>query len=153
MRYELILFHEFVQEARKKEIERRDTGKSVAELKRWQDEMEAKKLIEERKKDKKEEQILRQRVKDQIAQDRAERNARSNMYYVNDGDAKITDQAPTPRGAPAGFSSFGASSASGLAKLQFRLPDGSSHIQSFDEKANLSKVRSYLIDNRRVPFR
>lgn len=139
-----------LQEARKREKERREAGKGMAELKRWQEEQEAKRLVDERRKEKREEQELRQRIKDQIAQDRAERNKRTNVSIVYDGAE------PEPSTSSAQKPSVMTSSPkdyTGKARLQFRMPNGSSQMQSFEKEVTLEHVRKYLIDTQLVKFR
>jgi len=133
------------EDAKKLERERRTAGKGMAELKRWQEEQETKRALEERKKDKIQEQQLRQRLKEQIAQDRAERNARSNLSYVNDGAEPQTVPVPVRQSSPINYS--------GKARIQFRMPDGSSVNHGFEQDSNLGQVRNFLIDNNHVPFR
>ncbi|XP_059062613.1 UBX domain-containing protein 4 [Achroia grisella] len=118
---------------KQKELERRNLGQGVAELKRWQADQELKQIQEERKREKMENNLARQRILEQIAQDRAERRAR---------DAPPAS-APTPAAnvqAPTGDVGRGA-------RLQFKLPDGSSHTAQFDADDALSQVHQYIADN------
>lgn len=125
----------------------------MAELKRWQEEEEAKRMVEERKRDKRQEQELRQRLREQIAQDRAERNKRSNASIAYDG-AEVNPNAPSGSGTtrPSVISSAPVNYA-GKARLQFRMPDGSSQNHTFEQDATLGHVRKFLIDGQHVKFR
>merc|ERR1719383_357965 len=58
------------------ELERRNLGKNLQEFKRQQEEEEAKRLAAERRREKDEEAKARERVRQQIAQDRVEKAAR-----------------------------------------------------------------------------
>lgn len=134
-------------------------GKGLAELKRWQDEQEAKQLVEQRKKEKKDDQELRQRLREQIAQDRAARNARSNVSYLQEGPVPPQDDqsssAPPAGSRPVGLGT-GASAPkdySGMARLQFRLPSGSSISHAFEPSVTLGDVRTFLLDGNHLPFR
>lgn len=136
------------EDAKRMERERRLAGKGMAELKRWQEEEETKRALEERKKDKIQEQQLRQRLREQIAQDRAERNARSNVSYINDGAEPVSASRPSPPLAATIPSNY-----TGKARLQFRMPDGSSQTHTFEKEVNLGYVRNFLIENNLLPFR
>ena len=138
-----------MKENRRREQERREAGRGVSELKRWQDEQAAKKLIEERRKDKLEEAQLKKRIKEQIAQDRIDRQARSERE-----SGLVTNQVsnPTPT-ATLRHQAQIATNYSGLARLQFRLPDGSTHSHAFQPDNSLGDVRQYLLDNSVVPHR
>ncbi|XP_026277742.1 UBX domain-containing protein 4 isoform X2 [Frankliniella occidentalis] len=130
------------EEARQKEMQRRKEGQNVQELKRWQQEQELKQLKEERLKEKKMEQEARQRVLDQIAQDRADRNARNASSASSPSVAQQGISAPTS-----------AARNSNEARLQFRLPDGSTYSNRFDADATLGEVRQYILTNVTLPFR
>jgi len=127
-------------------------GKGMAELKRWQEEEEAKRLVEQRKKEKLEEQELRKRVKEQIAQDRAARNARTNVSFLNDGPVS-SEQSGRQR--PVGVEATNsARDYSGQARLQFRMPTGSSISHGFDPDATtLAHARDFLVTNNHVTYR
>ncbi|KAM3955440.1 LOW QUALITY PROTEIN: UBX domain-containing protein 4 [Aphomia sociella] len=119
---------------KQKELERRNLGQGVAELKRWQADQELKQIQEERKREKMENNLARQRILEQIAQDRAERRARDQP----------SPPAPAPATPPhqptAGDGGRGA-------RLQFKLPDGSSHTAQFEADEPLSRVQRYIADN------
>lgn len=125
------------EEAIQKELRRRKEGQNVQEMRRLQNEQEMKQLKEERMKDKRIEQEARQRVLEQIAQDRAARNARNVTAAPSPASS-----APAP--APA-------VSNSNEARLQFRLPDGSTHSHTFEAVATLGDVRQYIISNVNLP--
>lgn len=126
----------------------------MAELKRWQEEQDMKRMIDERKKDKKEETELRKRLKEQIAADRAARNARSNLSYVQDGPHPPVEESSSSS-RPTGLSTSTSTSKdySGQARLQFRLPAGTSITHAFEPVVTLSDVRTFLINNNQIPFR
>lgn len=127
------------EEARQKELQRRKEGQSVQELRRWQQEQELKQLREERLREKRLEQEARQRVLDQIAQDRANRSAR-NATSSSVPSASESTSSSTP------------ASNSNEARIQFRLPDGSTHNNRFDAHATLADVRQYIVSNVTLPF-
>ncbi|CAB3241585.1 unnamed protein product [Arctia plantaginis] len=126
---------------KEKEIERRTQGKGVAELKRWQADQELKHIQEERKREKMENNLARQRILEQIAQDRAERRAR---------DAPLPTPAPAPVPAPVPQNSEQPATpgdSGGRARIQFKLPDGASHTAHFPAHAALADVHRYVADN------
>jgi hypothetical protein len=102
-------------------------GKGLSELKRWQDEQEAKQLVDQRKKEKKEDAELRQRLREQIAQDRAARNAKSNVSYLEQGPHLSPEEEQSQLSSSSGASARPAATPtvpkdySGQARLQFRL--------------------------------
>ncbi|XP_053621558.1 UBX domain-containing protein 4 isoform X1 [Plodia interpunctella] len=128
---------------KQKEMERRNTGQGVAELKRWQAEQEMKQIQEERKREKLENNMARQRILEQIAQDRAERRARDFVPTVQ-------QTAPVAPVTPATVAAAGGAATSGdnaRARIQFKLPDGSSHTAQFPADSKLSDVTRYIADN------
>ncbi|GBP29811.1 UBX domain-containing protein 4 [Eumeta japonica] len=124
------------EEEKQKELERRELGQNVGALKRWQAEQELKQIQDERRREKQENDLARQRILEQIAQDRAERRARD------------TAASPAP---PAQSASTPAPPTSGdvtrHARLQFKLPDGSSHTAQFSADDDMATVRQYVVDN------
>ncbi|KAJ8704452.1 hypothetical protein PYW07_011640 [Mythimna separata] len=121
---------------KEKEIERRQAGKGVAELKRWQADQELKQIQEERRREKMENNLARQRILEQIAQDRAERRARDQPQSAQ----------PPPAMQPTPTSGDGGS----RARIQFKLPDGTSHTAHFDADGTLRDVQRYVADNLRL---
>ncbi|KAG5877720.1 hypothetical protein JTB14_037170 [Gonioctena quinquepunctata] len=125
---------------RLKELERRNQGQGVQQLKKWQEDQEMKQLKEERDREKRENQLARERVLAQIAQDRAERLSRSQV------NSPQTSESPKPV-APT-ISSVN----SNTTRLQFRLPDGSSTTSVFANSDSLQTVISYIKANLKLPF-
>ncbi|KAF0025994.1 hypothetical protein F2P81_020731 [Scophthalmus maximus] len=72
----------------KKEMERRKTGKDTQDYKRKQEDDKTKRLLEERNREKTEEKAARERVKLQIALDRADRAARYAKTQVEERSSK-----------------------------------------------------------------
>ncbi|XP_068621877.1 UBX domain-containing protein 4 [Battus philenor] len=121
---------------KQKELERRALGQSVAELKRWQADQELKQIQEERKREKMENNLARQRILEQIAQDRAERRAR--------------DQPVPPPQQPPHTSQLPPSTAGDgepRARVQFKMADGSAHTALFDADTTLMELRRYVVSN------
>ncbi|CAG9134288.1 unnamed protein product [Plutella xylostella] len=82
--------------------------------------------------------MVRQRVLDQIAQDRAERRAR--------------DLPPAPAPAPATpVTPTAPLDLGNKARIQFKMPDGSSATAQFDAGDTLATVRRHVADNLHMP--
>ncbi|KAF9420671.1 hypothetical protein HW555_003218 [Spodoptera exigua] len=113
---------------KEKEMERRAQGKGVAELKRWQADQELKQIQEERRREKMENNLARQRILEQIAQDRRERRARD-----------APPPAPTPATVPPQTTPTSGDAGRG-ARIQFKLPDGTSHTAHFDADGTLGDL-------------
>jgi hypothetical protein len=135
-------------------------GKGLSELKRMQADQEAKQLVDQRKKEKQDEADLRKKLKEQIAEDRAARNARSNVSFLTEGPRAPLDgnepqqQSSTAPARPTGLvESSVPKDYSGQARLQFRLPAGTSISHAFEPSVTLSDVRCFLVDNNHVPYR
>jgi len=136
---------------RKRKIEqekkRRSEGQTLTQIKADMELQEAKKLAAERRREKREDALARQRVKEQIARDRADKKAR-----LEKEKEMRNNPAGTPVAAPAAASttpSAPTSTASHThAKLQIRLPNGSRMVETFTATEQLSAVRLYIEMNR-----
>ncbi|KFP75261.1 UBX domain-containing protein 4, partial [Acanthisitta chloris] len=115
----------------KKEIERRKTGKEMLEYKRRQEEELTKRMLEERNREKAEEKAARERIRQQIAMDRAERAARF---------AKSKEEAEAAKAAALQAKQ---AEIDAIARIQFRLPDGSSFTNQFPSEARLEEARQF----------
>ncbi|XP_057655626.1 UBX domain-containing protein 1 [Diorhabda carinulata] len=134
------------EEALLREKNRIKSGKELLEAKKKHEELEMKKIIDQRKKEKEEERLARQRIKEQIEQDKLARKAK----FGNQSEPPTP--APTPAAAPVAIRPQTSYSE---VKLQIRLPDGSSVTQSFGAKEPLSAVRLFIEmkrNNTQEPF-
>uniref|UniRef100_A0A671PZX5 UBX domain-containing protein 4 n=1 Tax=Sinocyclocheilus anshuiensis TaxID=1608454 RepID=A0A671PZX5_9TELE len=123
----------------KKEVERRKTGKEMLDFKKKQEEEKTKRLLEERSREKAEERAARERVKQQIALDRADRAAR---YAQSQQDSEATRLAALQ--AKRDAERDGAQrERSAVARIQFRLPDGSSFTNQFPSETRLLEARQF----------
>lgn len=122
------------------EIERRKVGQDVQKLKRWQDDQTLKNVLEEREREKQQEKAARDRVLAQIAQDKADRAAR---FSNTPPQVQNTPPPPIQRPAPV---------RSNTARLQFKLPDGTSHTHDFESSEPLEVVRTYISTNLNLAF-
>ncbi len=108
-------------------------------------------VARDRQKDKEEERIARQKVKEQIAQDRAERAARFNADKKAREEKmeererqRLQEEAKKAEEMAAQHGSF--------ARVQFRLPDGSGRTKKFGADEALGTVYQYVIDEMEIPF-
>nr|XP_046260097.1 UBX domain-containing protein 4 isoform X2 [Scatophagus argus] len=127
-----------------KEIERRKVGKNLQDFKRKQEEEKTKRLLEERSREKAEERAARERVKQQIALDRADRAARYAKMEDEEKVAKqallhssLAEQEVRKRAVVRGTST--------IARIQFRLPDGSSFTNQFPSQSRLQEARHFVV--------
>ncbi|XP_009693377.1 PREDICTED: UBX domain-containing protein 4 [Cariama cristata] len=126
----------------KKEIERRKTGKEMLEYKRRQEEELTKRMLEERNREKAEEKAARERIRQQIAMDRAERAAR----FAKSKEEAEAAKAAALQAKQAEIEARREASQkerSAIARIQFRLPDGSSFTNQFPSEARLEEARQF----------
>uniref|UniRef100_A0A8C0KUA2 UBX domain-containing protein 4 n=1 Tax=Canis lupus dingo TaxID=286419 RepID=A0A8C0KUA2_CANLU len=126
----------------KKEIERRKTGKEMLDYKRKQEEELTKRMLEERNREKAEDRAARERIKQQIALDRAERAAR----FAKTKEEVEAAKAAALQAKQAEMEVKRDSSTrerSTVARIQFRLPDGSSFTNQFPSDAPLEEARQF----------
>ncbi|XP_019766588.1 UBX domain-containing protein 1 [Dendroctonus ponderosae] len=124
------------EEALERERARIKSGKDMLEAKKRHDELEMKKIIEQRRREKEDELKAKQRVREQIQADKLARKAKQA--------GQPQEAAPTPpvladKRPPQDYSEV---------KLQIRLIDGKTLSQSFGAKEPLSAVRLYIEMNR-----
>ncbi|XP_038575708.1 UBX domain-containing protein 4 isoform X2 [Micropterus salmoides] len=128
----------------RKEIVRRKVGKDMQDLKKKQEEEKTKRLLEERNREKAEEKAARERVKQQIALDRADRAAR---YAKTQEEEKAAKQALLQARQAEQEASKEAlvRERSTIARIQFRLPDGSSFTNHFPSQSRLQEARHFAL--------
>ncbi|KAF5890243.1 UBX domain-containing protein 4, partial [Clarias magur] len=126
----------------KKEIERRKMGKDMLDFKRKQEEEKTKRILEERNREKAEEKAARERVKQQIAQDRAERAARYAKTQ-EEADAAKAAALQTRQAEQEMKKEAAQRERSAIARIQFRLPDGSSLTNQFPSETKLQEARQF----------
>ncbi|NXK52500.1 UBXN4 protein, partial [Chauna torquata] len=129
----------------KKEIERRKTGKEMLEYKRRQEEELTKRMLEERNREKAEEKAARERIRQQIAMDRAERAAR----FAKSKEEAEAAKAAALQAKQAEIEARKEASQkerSPIARIQFRLPDGSSFTNQFPSEARLEEARQFAAE-------
>uniref|UniRef100_K7FXY7 UBX domain-containing protein 4 n=1 Tax=Pelodiscus sinensis TaxID=13735 RepID=K7FXY7_PELSI len=126
----------------KKEIDRRKTGKEMLDYRKRHEEESTKRMLEERNKEKAEEKAARERIRQQIAMDRAERAARFAKTKEETDAAKAAAQQAKQAEAEARREAS-EKQRSAIARIQFRLPDGSSFTNQFPSEAPLEAARQF----------
>ncbi|XP_040057194.2 UBX domain-containing protein 4 isoform X3 [Gasterosteus aculeatus] len=122
------------------EVERRKMGKDVQDLKKKQEEERTKRLLEERNKEKAEEKAARERVRQQIALDRADRAAR----YARTQEEERTAKQAVLQARQAQKEAV-VRERSTIARIQFRLPDGSAFTNQFPSQSRLQEARNFAV--------
>ncbi|XP_060529970.1 UBX domain-containing protein 1 [Cylas formicarius] len=136
------------EEALLREKARIRSGKELLEAKKKQDELEMKKIIEQRKRAKEEERLARQRVKEQIEQDKLARKAKfSGSPMPEPSQTQPISVRPVENKPPSNCTEV---------RLQIRLTDGKTLTQNFGLKEPLSAVKLFIEINRtdeKAPFK
>ncbi|XP_065078398.1 UBX domain-containing protein 1 [Ochlerotatus camptorhynchus] len=125
------------KEAQERERLRIKSGKDMLEAKRKLEETEMKKVMDQRRREKMEEKAARDRVKAQIESDKAARKAKMS------GEPAAPPPAPvvvTPTDAP----KPAVSKTYTNARIQIRMMDGTTLVETFDAKEQLSAVRLFV---------
>ncbi|XP_054470936.1 UBX domain-containing protein 4 isoform X2 [Anoplopoma fimbria] len=127
-----------------KEVERRKMGKDVQDLKKKQEDDRTKRLLDERNREKAEEKAARERVKQQIALDRADRAAR---YAQTQEEEKTAKQAvlQARQAEQDARTEAVVRERRTIARIQFRLPDGSSFTSQFPSQSRLQEAHQFAV--------
>ncbi|XP_023273409.1 UBX domain-containing protein 4 [Seriola lalandi dorsalis] len=128
----------------KKEMERRKIGKDMQDFKKKQEDEKTKRLLEERNREKAEEKAARERVKQQIAMDRADRAVR---YAKTQEEEKAAREAllQARQAEQEARREAVVRERSTVARIQFRLPDGSSFTNQFPAQSRLQEARLFAV--------
>lgn len=118
---------------KEQEVQRRKEGQELQNLKKWQGDQEMKQIKEERLREKTEAKAARQRVLDQIEQDKKERAQRFSAQ-TTPTEPKATPV--TPPATPV--------STADTARIQFKKPDGLSEIVTFDSSMLFSDLHLFV---------
>lgn len=127
------------KEALERERLRIKSGKDMLEAKRKMEEQEMKKIMDQRRREKAEEKAARDRVKAQIEADKAARKAKQA------GETATSPvQSPPAVSSPTVSSSPAAPKNYTNARIQVRMLDGSTLVETFDAKEQLAAVRLFV---------
>lgn len=138
------------KEAQERERLRIKSGKDMLEAKRKLEETEMKKVMDQRRREKMEEKAARDRVKAQIEADKAARKAKMAGESPPAAPAPVA-VTPTATEAPKPAASKNYTHA----RIQIRMMDGSTLVEQFDAKEQLSAVRLFVqlkLGNSPTPF-
>ncbi|XP_039259957.2 UBX domain-containing protein 4-like [Styela clava] len=127
-----------------KEVERRELGKNLLKMKEAQQEAKMKQDMEERRRDKQEEKAAKERVKRQIEQDRLDRAARFQQEKLEREQTNINKKAEAEKVNEEKLKEERKERDS-KARLQFRMPDGSTTVQQFDSMDVLLSAFSFVV--------
>ncbi|EFP13198.1 CRE-UBXN-1 protein [Caenorhabditis remanei] len=132
------------EEAREKERKRREDGKAMVAHKEAVRDREIREAAQQRRREKTEDEIARQRVLEQIKADKEARKAKASGVPVPEQKAPPTT-APVVVAPPKDYSQT---------TLQFRLIDGQTVRQQFQANEPLAMVRAWIETNHAngVPF-
>ncbi|KAH8246141.1 hypothetical protein KR038_000707 [Drosophila bunnanda] len=128
-------------DALEREKNRIKSGKDMTEAKRRMEELEMKKIVEQRKREKDEEKAARDRVRAQIEADKAARKAREQK------EAGISEPAPSVSSTTVSSPAPAVTSPQRVyteTRIQVRLQDGSTLQETFNIKEQLSAVRVFI---------
>lgn len=127
-----------LEEKLEREKLRIKSGKDMAEARRKIEEDEMKKIVAQRKREKEEERLLREKVKAQIEADRQARKLKDSKEagIVLPPTPVVAPSLPTgTKTAPKDYTHT---------RIQIRMTDGSSVVESFDVKEQLAAVRLFV---------
>ncbi|RZF44503.1 hypothetical protein LSTR_LSTR002276 [Laodelphax striatellus] len=134
------------QEAIERERNRIRSGKEMAAAKKKLEDEEIKKIVEQRKREKEEDRLAKERVRQQIEQDKLERKKK---FEGAAADTKAAPAAVAPAPAiPAAVTPQPAKDYS-QTRLQIRLTNGTALTHTFGSKEQLAAVRLFIHLNRK----
>ncbi|CAG0883086.1 unnamed protein product [Cyprideis torosa] len=139
------------------EVDRRETGKAMLKQKEKLEEEARLREVEERKKDRERDRLARERVLEQIRQDREEKAARHSASLLRERE-EADERRKRALEEERRRLEEETIARSTVARIQFRLPDGSSQVANFSPDDPFNVVIQYARDhldvgNRRNNFR
>jgi len=140
---------DFKREEKRKEMQRREEGQKIAEQKREREERELKKRAEERRKDKAADAEHLKKLREQIAQDRANRAKQFETKSKEEKEkeaAEIREIKEKKLKEERERLEEQRRIKDTQARIQFRFSDGSTNTNIFSAEQNLSDARSYLLE-------
>merc|ERR1719188_1475079 len=115
----------------------------MLERKRLQEEKELKEAAAQRRKDKEEERLARERVKAQLEQDKLDKRVKFQAEKVAAEESR-REKEKEALAAQAEQAEIRAAERATTARIQFRLPDGSSQTQHFPADSALSALYTFV---------
>lgn len=129
------------EKAKEKELEHRRIGQEIQRAKQQQQEREMAEWAQQMRKDKEDTRLARERVKAQIAQDRADRAAR---YGTPNTDSKKSESPQTRTTTAEDLRQRSAQTSSDHTRIQFRLPNATNRTQEFSSNAKLEEIFQFI---------
>jgi len=136
------------QERIEKEKERREQGKAMGTMKESYEQMEMKRLAAQRKKEKAQAIKDKERVRQQIAEDKERRRLEAERAKGETSAAAVGETSQLTQEIKAKVARPAATNT----RLQIRFPDNSRRVQTFEASDKLSVVSSYAQRNAIPPF-
>jgi len=130
------------KEAIQREKARRTQGKEMVDAKAKYDEMQMKKIADQRRREKEEDRLAKQKIRDEIEKDKRDRAAK---FAKQSTAASPAAAAAAPAAAPAAAAP---KKDYDTCRLQIRLTNGQALTHSFGSKEELAAVRLYIEMNR-----
>ncbi|XP_014271750.1 UBX domain-containing protein 4 isoform X2 [Halyomorpha halys] len=137
-----------IEDEKQKEFERRKMGQEVLKMKKKQQDKELQEMIEEREREKRESAAAKQRILEQIAQDRAERLEREQRMKAGSSNSSTQIKPSAAPSAPPAESPANPTTA----RIQFKLPTGEAKTHSFPPNTTLLQVRDFINNNIELSF-
>jgi len=131
------------QERIEKEKERREQGKAMGTMKESYEQMEMKRLAAQRKKEKAQAIKDKERVRQQIAEDKERRRLEAEKAKSETSAAAVGETSQLTQEIKAKVARPAATNT----RLQIRFPDNSRRVQTFEASDKLSAVSSYAQRN------
>jgi len=139
------------EKSKSAETERREMGKNIQAMKKKQEDDEIRKAAEERQKEKEEQRLALIKIKEQIAQDRAERSQKFNKEKL-EREEKRKEQEKQKLAEEAKKAEQLAAERSTVARIQFKLPNGVSQNHRFDPEDTIGDLYNYVIEELKTPY-
>jgi len=131
------------EKEKSKEMERRELGKAMLEMKRSKEEKELRDAAMQRRKDKEEDKKALERVRAQMEQDKLDKKRKYEAEKAAESEARAEREKEALRVAAEEAQQLAADRAS-TARIQLRLPDGSSRTHHFPAEAPLSDLFAFV---------
>ncbi|XP_043467238.1 UBX domain-containing protein 4 [Leptopilina heterotoma] len=135
---------EEIKKEKDRELERRKREREMQEMRLKQRDLEIKQSHEERLKEKAEDAAARERVRQQIAQDKLLRKERE-LALKKQADQQSSEKQQI-------IAPVVTNHDSSLARIQFRLPSGGTHMGQFEPTVTLGTLRNYVSTKIEIPF-
>lgn len=135
------------QESVRLEKLRRSQGKELAAMRQKMQEDEIRKIAEQRRKEKEEDKLAKQRVRELIEKDKKDRAVKFGMTSPAEDSCRSADNAPVAA-SPSVQSTPAAPKEYKETRLQIRMTNGASIVQTFGVNEPLAAVRLYIQLNR-----